>query len=341
MPELTRYSFQNKKILIAGGLGFIGSNLARKLVNLGAKVHIIDALIPESGGNLFNIEGIEDQIEIHIADVQNESEILPLVKGRDYVFNLVGQNSHLDSMKEPYADLELNCRSQLSILEACRKINPSVKIIFTSTRQIYGKPEALPVHERHPLIPVDINGVHKLAGEWYHRIYAQNYGLRVCILRLTNTYGPRMRIKDSRQTFLGWWIHETIGGNEFQIFGNGNQLRDFTFVEDAVQALLLAAQREEVNGQIFNLSGDGPVCLEDLAKLLIRLHGSGFYRFTPFPEDLKSIDIGDYYADAAKINSMIGWRPKIGLEEGLQKTLRFFSDHLQHYQTEQKINATL
>ncbi len=334
-------SFQNKKILIAGGLGFIGSNLARKLVSLGAKVQIIDALVPESGGNLFNVQGIENQIDIHIADVRNESEISSVVKGQDYLFNLIGQNSHLDSMKEPHADLELNCRSQLSILEACRKIDPSPKIIFTSTRQIYGRPESLPVHECHPLLPVDINGVHKLAGEWYHRIYAQNYDLRVCILRLTNTYGPRMRIKDSRQTFLGWWIHEMIGGNEFQIFGNGDQLRDFTFVEDAVQALLLTAQREEINSQIFNLSGDGPVSLEGLAKLLIRLHGSGSYRLIPFPEDLKLIDIGDYYADATKINSMIGWRPKIGLEEGLLKTLRFFKAHLKQDQLEQHVDATL
>lgn len=334
-------SFQNKKILIAGGLGFIGSNLARKLVSLGAKVQIVDALIPESGANFFNVQGIKDQIDIHVADVRNESELFSLVKGQDYLFNLIGQNSHLDSMKDPHTDLELNCRAQLSILEACRKIDTPPKIIFTSTRQIYGKPEFLPVNEHHPLTPIDINGIHKLAGEWYHRTYAQNYGLRICILRLTNTYGPRMRIKDSRQTFLGWWIHETLSGNELPIFGEGQQLRDFIFADDAVEALLLVAQREEVNGQIFNLSGDGPTSLEDLAKLLIQLHGSGSYRFIPFPEDLKSIDIGDYYADATKIKTTIGWSPKTGLEAGLHHTLRFFGEYLQHYQVEQKINAAL
>ncbi len=333
--------FKGKKVLIAGGLGFIGSNLARRLLDLDAKVQIVDSLIPECGGNLFNVAGIEHQVDIRIADVRNEPEMLSFIKGQDYLFNLVGQTSHLDSMKDPDTDLELNCRTQLSILETCRKIQSPPKIIFTSTRQIYGKPQSLPVHEEHPLTPIDVNGVHKLAAEWYHRIYGQVYDIRICILRLTNTYGPRMRIKDSRQTFLGWWIHEILNGNEFQIFGNGRQLRDFIFIDDTVEALLLAAEREEADGQIFNLGGENQISLGNLAKLLTELHGSGSYRFVPFPEALKAIDIGDYYAETSQIRSKIGWSPKTSLEEGLRTTLRFFSDHLQHYQMEQKIDAAL
>ncbi len=341
MSNLYPDSFRNKKVLIAGGLGFIGSNLARKLVEFGAKVHIIDSVVPESGGNLFNIAGIESKIDVQIADARSEPEMLALVNGQDYLFNLIGQTNHLDSMKNPHADLDLNCRGQLAILEACRKSDAPPKIIFTSTRQIYGKPQFLPVHEQHSLNPIDINGVHKLAAEWYHKIYGKIYGIRFCILRLTNTYGPRMRIKDSRQTFLGQWVHEILNGNEFEIFGDGCQLRDFIFVDDAVDALLLTAEREETDGQTFNLGSGDPIALGDLAKLLTQLNGSGSYRFVPFPEALKTIEIGDYYTDASKIRSLIGWSPKTDLKEGLLKTLQFFSNHLQYYQTEQKINATL
>ncbi len=332
--------FKNKKILIAGGLGFIGSNLARKLIELEANVQIIDSLIPEGGGNFFNVAGIEHKTDIQIADVRNETQMRTLAEGLDYLFNLAGQTSHLYSMKDPYADLELNGRAQLSILEASRKSGSRPKIIFASTRQIYGRPQVLPVTETHPLNPIDINGVHKLAAERYHQIYGETYGIRFCILRLTNTYGPRMRIRDSRQTFLGHWIHEILNGNEFPIFGDGRQFRDFTFVEDVVEALLLTAARCEADGEIFNLGGD-QMTLEELARLLVDLNQSGSYRFVPFPEDLKAIDIGNYCADTSKIQSALGWSAKTNLKEGLLQTLHFFKSNLQPYQAEQKIDAAL
>ena len=331
--------FGNKKVLIAGGLGFIGSNLARKLLQLGAQVQIIDSLLPEGGGNLFNISGIEHRLDVQIADVRNEAEIRSLVEGKDFLFNLVAQTSHSDSMRDPYGDLELNGRAQLAILEACKNSNLAPKIIFTSTRQVYGKTTALPVSEHHPICPLDINGIHKYSAERYHQIYNQVHGLRVSILRLTNTYGPRMRIQDSRQTFLGHWIHEILTGNEFEIFGNGRQLRDFTFVDDAVDALLLAAERPEADGQVFNVGTEMPSSLESTAKILIDLNGRGSYRFVPFPKALEAIDIGSYYSDISKIRSLLGWQPKIALKDGLKKTLQFFSNHFSYYQTEQKINA--
>jgi UDP-glucose 4-epimerase len=236
-----RSLFAGKRVLVAGGLGFIGSNLARRLVELGADVLIVDALIPAYGGNPFNIAGIENRVRVNIADVRNESVINHLVQGQDFLFNLVGQVSHIDSMQDPYTDLETNCRAQIALLEACRRYNPQVKIVYTGTRQVYGRPRYLPVDEEHPVEPVDINGVHKMAAEWYHRIYHQAHGLRTVTLRLTNTYGPRMRVKDSRQGFIGWWIHQVVRGREIEIFGTGQQIRDLNYVDDVVEVLLLAA----------------------------------------------------------------------------------------------------
>ena len=322
--------FARKRILITGGLGFIGSNLARRLTQCGAEVCLVDSLIPQYGGNLFNIAGIEAQVTLNISDVRDEYSMRYLVQGRDYLFNLAGQTSHLDSMQDPYTDLEINCRAQLSILETCRKYNPGVKIVFASTRQIYGKPDALPVNEAHLLRPVDVNGINKMAGEWYHILYHNVYGIRACALRLTNTYGPRMRVKDARQTFLGIWLKLLIAGQPFEVW-EGQQLRDFTYIDDAVEAFLSAAALEQANGQVFNLGGDGAISLKELADLLIAANGGGAYRLCAFPNDRKRIDIGDYYADDRRVRAALGWQPRISLSEGLARTLAFYREHLAHY----------
>jgi UDP-glucose 4-epimerase len=329
MNALTR--LHNADCLITGGLGFIGSNLARRLVELGARVTLVDSLIPEYGGNLFNIAGIEDRVRVNIADVRDEYSMDYLVQGRDFLFNLAGQTSHLDSMQNPYTDLEINCRAQLSILEACRKHNPRVKIVYASTRQIYGKPDYLPVDERHLLHPTDVNGINKMAGEWYHIVYNNVYGIRAVSLRMTNTYGPRMRVKDARQTFLGIWIKNLIEGKPIQVWGDGLQVRDFNYVDDAVEAILLAATSENANGQIFNLGSDETINLRDLAELCIEVNGGGTYEIIPFPPDRKVIDIGDYYADYRKIRGMLGWIPRVNLREGLKRTLEFYRAHREHY----------
>jgi UDP-glucose 4-epimerase len=322
--------FKEKRVLVTGGLGFIGSNLAIRLVELGAKVLLVDSLIPEYGGNLFNIADIKKRVQVNISDVRDEHSMRYLVQNQDYLFNLAGQTSHLDSMQDPYADLEINAKAQLYILESCRKYNPGVKIIFASTRQIYGKPDYLPVDERHPLRPVDVNGINKMAGECYTLLYNDVYGVRACALRLTNTYGPRMRIKDARQTFLGIWIRLLVEHMPFDVW-DGHQLRDFTFVDDAVDAILMAAGSDEAEGQVFNLGGDCVISLEDLARLLIEVNGSGDYIVRPFPPDRKQIDIGDYYTDFSRIHSVLGWKPKVSLREGLIKTLKFYHQNLEHY----------
>ena len=323
--------FRDKHVLITGGLGFIGSNLAHRLVSLGADVLIVDSLIPEYGGNVFNVHGVEDRLRVNIADVRDEHGLRYLVQGQDVIFNLAGQVSHTDSMTDPYTDLEINVRSQLSLLEACRHGNPATKVVFASTRQIYGRPEYLPVDERHPLQPADVNGINKLAGEWYHMIYHQVYGLRTVSLRLTNTYGPRMRIRDARQTFIGWWFRQLLEGQTLNIFGDGLQVRDFNYVDDVIEALLMVAFHEAADGQIYNLGSDDPINLLNLARLLIEVNGGGRYELKPFPEDRKRIDIGDYYGDYRRIRSKLGWRPLVGLRDGLTRTMDYFRDNLEHY----------
>jgi UDP-glucose 4-epimerase len=327
--------FQGKRILVTGGLGFIGSNLVHRLVELGAEVLIVDSLIPEYGGNLFNVAGIEDRVRINIADVRDRSSMDYLVQGQDYLFNLAGQVSHLDSMKDPFTDLEINCRSQLSILESCRYNNPGVKIVFASTRQIYGTPDYLPVDERHLVHPTDVNGINKMAGEWYHIVYNNVYGLRATSLRLTNTFGPRMRVRDARQTFLGLWLRLAVEGKELLIYGDGRQVRDFNYVDDVVDALLRVAADEQANGQVYNLGGDEPINLLHLAQLLTKLAGSGSSRLVPWPNSRKQIDIGDYYGDYRKIRSKLGWCPRVSLEEGLQRALRFYEEYRHHYWDEE------
>lgn len=327
---MTSQVFCDSRILITGGLGFIGSTLAMKLVDLGADVTIVDSLIPEYGGNLSNTTGYESRLHINISDVRDEHSMRYLVQGKDYLFNLAGQTSHMDSMQDPSTDLEINCRAQLSILEACRRYNPGVKIVFASTRQIYGKPDSLPVAEDHLLRPVDVNGINKMAGEWYHILYNNVYELRACALRLTNTYGPRMRIKDARQTFLGIWVRQVIQGNVFDVWG-GHQIRDFTYVDDAVEAFLLAAASDVANGQVFNLGGEAVISLKDLAELVVKVNGSGSYALKTFPNDRKKIDIGDYYSNFDKIRSVLGWEPRVPLSDGLARTVAFYRQHLMQY----------
>jgi len=325
------HDLSGARVLITGGLGFIGSTLGRRLADLGAEVLLVDSLIPEYGGNLFNIAGYEDKLQVNIADVRDEFSMDYLVQGRDLIFNLAGQNSHLDSMRDPYTDLEINCRAQLSILEACRKNNPKVKIIYASTRQIYGKPDYLPVDERHLLRPTDVNGINKMAGEWYHILYNNIYGVRAVSLRLTNTYGPRMRVKDARQTFLGVWIRHLIEGEPIEIWGDGAQVRDFNYVDDVVEAMLLAARTDDANGQIYNLGSDEVINLRDLAELCIEINGGGCYRIVPYPPDRKPIDIGDYYADYRRIRGKLGWAPQVSLREGLTRTWAYYRQYREHY----------
>jgi len=322
--------YRGRKVLVTGGLGFIGSNLCRTLVDLGARVLVVDSLLPDYGGNFFNLDGYEDKLRINIADVRGHG-IQYLVRDQEVLFNLAGQVSHIDSMTDPFTDLEINCTSQLWILEAVRKHNPGLKVVYAGTRQIYGKPRYLPVDENHLLNPTDVNGINKISGEFYHLVYHSVYGLRASSLRLTNTYGPRQLIRHSRQGFIGWFIKKAVAGEQIQIFGDGQQKRDFDYVDDVVDAFLRAGAMDAADGQVFNLGGEAPVSLLDLVQKLIALAGHGSYTIVPFPEERKKIDIGDFYADASKIRKTLGWTPRISIEEGLARTLAYYREHQEHY----------
>jgi UDP-glucose 4-epimerase len=323
--------YTNRRALITGGLGFIGSNLARRLADLGAEVTLVDSLIPDYGGNLFNIAGYEDRLRVNIADVRDPYSMRALVRGQDVVFNLAGQVSHIDSMHDPFTDLEINARSQLSILEACRHENPDVKVVYAGTRQQYGKPQYLPLDEDHLQHPTDVNGVNKLAGEWYHIVYYNAYGLRTSSLRLTNTYGPRQLMRHNRQGFIGWFVRIAVEGGTIQIYGDGRQLRDLCYVDDVVDAFLRVGAAEEANGRVYNLGGSRPIALIDLAQMLVKLAGQGDVALMPWPEERKRIDIGDVYSSYARIEADLGWRPCTPLETGLQETLAFYRGNRQHY----------
>lgn len=287
--------WENRSVLITGGLGFIGSTLAIRLSTLGARVTVIDSLIPEYGGNLCNVKGFENRIRINLSDMRDQFSLETLLAGQEVIFNLAGQTSHLDSMEDPLTDLDINCKAQVSLLQLCRRVNREARIVFASTRQVYGRPSYLPVDETHPVKPVDFNGINKQGGELYHLLFQEVYGLSTCVLRLTNTIGPRMRIRDARQTFLGIWVKQLLSHEPIHVWG-GNQLRDFNDVEDVVDALLLAGGDPSLPPGPFNLGSSEVIALRDLAQLLIQINGSGQLVVTPFPEERSKIDIGDYYS---------------------------------------------
>jgi UDP-glucose 4-epimerase len=323
--------YNARRVMITGGLGFIGSNLARRLVDLGADVLLVDSLIPDYGGNLYNIDGIEGRVYVNVADVRQQSTLNHLVKGCEVIFNLAGQVSHIDSMRDPYADLEINCRGQLTILEACRHNNPDAKVVYAGTRQVYGRPHSLPVDESHLVRPTDVNGINKAAGEYYHLVYNNVFGVRACSLRLTNVYGPRQLIKHNRQGFIGWFIRLAIEGATIQIYGDGSQRRDFVFVDDAVDAFLRAGADDLCNGEVYNIGGREPISHRDLTALLVEVAGSGRVEYVPWPEDKKAIDIGDFVADSSKFTHRTGWTQSVPLREGLQRTIAFYRQHWDHY----------
>jgi dTDP-glucose 4,6-dehydratase/UDP-glucose 4-epimerase len=324
-------SFAEKTVLITGGLGFVGSNLARRLVALGARVTLVDSLIPEYGGNEHNVADLLGCVTVNVSDVRDRFALEHLLRGQDFLFNLAGQTSHLDSMHDPQTDLDINASAQLAILEACRRVNPQIRVVFASTRQLYGRPQYLPVDENHPIRPVDVNGINKFAGESYHLLYSAVYGIRATVLRLTNTYGRGMRVKDARQTFLGIWIRQLLEGRPIRVFGDGTQLRDFNHVDDCVDALLLAAIDDTAVGKVYNLGSEEVVSLKNLAQLMTKLRPGGCFELVPFPTDRKVIDIGDYYSDFSRIRDELGWRPKVGLCNGLQWTIDYFDLNRRHY----------
>lgn len=322
--------FHDARVLITGGLGFIGSNLAIKLVECGARVQILDSLVPEFGGNVFNIEPVRDRVSINISDMRDPHSLDVLVRDQQYIFNLAGQVSHGDSMRDPQLDLAVNCVSTMNLVEACRKHNPAARMVYTSTRQVYGRPRRVPVTEDHPTVPIDVNGINKLAAEYYHLLYHETYGVRSTVLRLTNTYGPRQQIRSDRQGFIGIFIRQALLGETIELYGGGRQLRDFNFVDDVVRAILLAAVTDDCFGKCFNLGAERPHSLVQFVELLKR-HARFAVATVPFPDDRRIIDIGDYYGDYSRFAAATGWRPEVDLAAGLARTMAFYRQHKDVY----------
>lgn len=322
--------FKEAEVLITGGLGFIGSNLAHKLVELGANTTIVDALIPNEGGNLYNIQAIEDKVKLNFADIRDEGAMNQLVRDKDYIFNLAAQLSHTESMKDPFTDLDINCRGHLVLLEACRQFNDGVKIVYTGTRAQYGGILYNPVGEKHPINPTDANGISKHACEQYHHLYHNVYGVNATSLRLTNTYGPMHQMRHKEQGFIGWFIRQAMDGEEIKIFGDGQQLRDINYVDDVVDALLMVAMSGKADGEVFNLGGC-PVSLLNLVKLIIDVAGRGSCELVEYPKKWKKIEIGDYVADITKIKEVVGWEPKTRIRDGLVKTAGYYEKNKSYY----------
>ncbi len=323
--------FAGARVLVTGGAGFIGSNLARRLVDLGADVTVLDALLAGIGGEPFNLCGYENRLQWRRADLRDGAAAAECVRGRDFIFHLAGQAGHAYSMRNPADDLELNLRGTLSLLEACRRENVRAKIVHAGTRQVYGAPRRLPVDESHPPDPVDVNGIHKLAAERYHLLYGRVYGIRSAVLRLSNVYGPRMRVKDGLKTFLGLWIRQVLDGEDITVYGDGGTIRDPLYVDDALDALLRTALHAGTDGGMYNLGGGEPVSLLDLAKLLIRVNGGGRYRLVPYPAEGAAIAIGSFVTNSAKFRTELGWQPLTTLESGLAATLDFYRRNGEHY----------
>jgi UDP-glucose 4-epimerase len=323
--------FAGKSVLVTGGLGFIGSHVARRLVQLDARVAVVDALVPDYGGNPINVEDVRDRLSVTVADVCDRDAMRELVREREFVFNLAGQVSHTDSMESPEVDLRNNCRAQLSVLEACRRVSPAARVVFASTRQVYGRPIYLPVDEDHPCEPIDVNGIHKWAAERYHLLYDRAHGVRSVCLRLTNTYGPGQLVKHARQGFIGWFLRKVVERGEIEIMGDGTQLRDLNHVDDVVDAMLRAAATPGASGRVYNLGAKPPISVRALAELMIEIRGGGSCRLVPFPEERRRIDVGSVHARYDRARAELGWEPRVPLREGLTRTIRFYEKNLARY----------
>ena len=323
-------AYRGKRVMITGGVGLIGSALARRLVALGAEVLLVDSMVPEAGGNFANIAGIRERVRVNIADIRDREALRHLLAGQDFLFDLAAQTSHMDSMTAPENDLAVNCTAQLQLLELCRAVAPGITIVHAGTRQIYGRPRYLPVDEAHPLRPADVNGVNKMAGEAYHLLFHDVYGLHTRSLRLTNVYGPGMRIKDARQNFLGIWLRRALEGEAFEVWG-GEQRRELLYVDDAAEAFLIAALNRDTAGQALNVGGEQPYSLLALAEALVRANGGGEFARREFPEERKKIDIGDFVTDDRRFRELTGWAPKTGLDEGLSRSFDYYRRHLSSY----------
>ncbi len=330
MTDLSWY--RGRRVLVTGGMGFIGSHLSNALVEAGANVTIVDSLIPAYGGNPYNVRNIVEKVHLSITDIRDRFGMAYLLQDQEVVFNLAGQVSHIDSMTDPETDLDINCKAQLSLMEALRQSNPQARVVYASTRQVYGKPQYRPVDERHPVTPTDVNGINKHAGEQYHLLYSEVHDIPTVVLRLTNTYGPHQLMHHTRQGFIPVFVRTAIEGGTIRLFGGGGQRRDANYVSDVVDAFLLAAlHADELSGRIFNLGARPSFSLREFTELLLSIVGDGSIEDVEWPPEKAKIDIGDFETDYSRITAELGWKPAVTLDEGVRETVEFYKAHGEHY----------
>lgn len=320
-----------KRVLITGGAGFLGSNLAIQLVELGAKVTIVDNFLPGHGANRYNLEPIKDAVQLNVSDIRDICSMNELVRDQDFIFHLAGQVNHVDSIRDPLNDLDINCRGTLVLLEACKKFNQRAVVIFTGTRGQYGPSTKLPVAEDHPMNPKGMYAITNLTAEKMLQIYHQVHGVRSVCLRITNTFGPRHQMKHDQYGVLNWFVRRSLSRQNIELMGDGRILRDYVYIDDTVRAILGVAIEQSCYGEIFNVGGGAPTSFIDLAKTIVEVTGEGGLAFTEFSSERKALEPGDYVADIAKIGKAIGWKPEVSLRDGLEKTVRYYREHGRYY----------
>ncbi len=323
--------FFGKSVLITGGLGFIGSNLAIKLVEAGAIVTLLDAMIPGHGGNPFNIEPIKNDVFVNFSDIRDENSINYIVRDKEYIFHLAGQNDHILSLTNPFPDIDINVKGSAVLLEACKKFNREAKIIYTGTRGEYGSAVQLPVKEDAPLHPKGIYELSSLTAQKLFKIYHDNHGIKTITLRLTNIYGERAQMQHHRFGVANWFVRLAIDGDTIKVFGDGSILRDFLYVQDTVDAILKAALCDKAYGEVFNVGVDKPTCFLELVKTIIEVAGSGHWEFAPFTPERAAQEPGDFYSDITKARAVIRWEPKTEIREGIARTIEYYRKNKPHY----------
>ncbi len=323
--------FRGRQVLITGGLGFLGSNLAIRLVELGARVTVLDAMLDDHGGNLFNVEPVRDRVLINFSDIRDESSLKYLVAGKDYVFHLAGQNDHVLSLRDPFPDIDINIKGSAMLLEACRRVNRSARLVYGGTRGEYGPAVMLPVAEDHPMRPRGIYELSSLTAQQLFQIYHDNHGVASVTLRLTNIYGERGQMKHGRFGVANWFVRQALDNGTINVFGDGSLLRDFVYVQDAVEAMLRCAATEEAYGQVFNVGNSRASSFRELAETVVRVAGSGRWGFAPFSPERAAQEPGDFCSDIRKIKRVVGWEPTTSLDDGVARTVRYYRLHRPRY----------
>lgn len=332
-PEDQAYRdcFEGRRILITGGLGFLGSNLAIRLAALGAKLTLVDAMMEDHGGNLFNISPIQDQVVVNFSDVRDETSLKYLIMRQDYIFHLSGQNDHVLSLTNPFPDIDINIRGALSLLEICRHHNPDVKLIYSGTRGEYGSAVKLPVSEDQALNPKGVYELSSMAAQQLFRIYHDRHGLRSITLRLTNIYGERAQMKHNRFGVANWFVRQALDDQEICVFGDGTIVRDFLYVQDAIGAMLAASATESSYGEVLNVGNDRASSFRELAETVVEIAGSGRWALAPFSPERAAQEPGDFISDISKIHRLTGWSPTTSLWAGLEQTIQYYKLNQQMY----------